>query len=187
MTLCTKTRELGRNSTHRTVPFCLREEAALFVEGAGQREWRRQVPLDGSGKHAKAFGQVQLPPFTLTLAASEGLGRANPRDELAITRLSKRPPWRNRAVSTSGPCLPPMPSPHYPLPPTSSPDLPKDPVLHILLVHEQPFQCPQPLWPQKGLLKVTDGVVTCSICSLVPGAALPWLGDTLDWAVAETE
>lgn len=74
------------------------------------------MPPDGSDRPAKGSSHVQLPPFRLTLAASEGMGKANPREELAITRLSKRPCWRNGAVSTLGPYLPPMVPPHYPLP-----------------------------------------------------------------------
>lgn len=59
---------------------------------------------------------------------------------------------------TSGPCLWPTLPPHYPFAPISSPGLLEDPVLQILLIHEQSYRCPQPLQPHKGLLKV---IITC--------------------------
>lgn len=90
---------------------------------------------DGSGRSAKGFGHGQLPPFMVTLlppsvlslAALEGKGKTNPSEELAITRLSKRPPWKK------GQSPPQTPASHpYPFPTTLCPSHPPQTCQRIL-------------------------------------------------------
>lgn len=95
----------------------LREEAALCVQSAGQRESRRQGWIRPACQGLQPCPAASLYVNSCCL---RGNGKSKPREELAITRLSKRP------LGGMGEAPPQAPA-HHPCPLSTTLCLPHPP------------------------------------------------------------